>query len=173
MPPFPFPLSSPLELSGYEKHISFVFHPGMLFDSDCKWWPPGGKRISRHEGLDLCLVKSPGQEPESVPAGSRVVVPAPGRVVNIIPDFLGHSILVSHGLEPGGNREWISLLAHISPNPAIQIGQDVIPEQTAGWTKIFSRPRGMVSHLHLSFGLLQTPESYDLTWPELTKRDRL
>ncbi|MFO7877709.1 MAG: hypothetical protein R6U55_14110 [Desulfovermiculus sp.] len=120
------------------------------------------------------MVKKTGQEPGPVPSGTRVTVPAPGRVVNIIPDFLGHSILISHGLEPGGTREWISLLAHISPHPGIQAGQAVGAEQTAGWTKIFSRPRGMLCHLHLSLGLLSTPKDYALlAWPELVKRERL
>lgn len=173
MSTFPFSLSSPLELSGYDDHISVVFHPGMLFDSSHKWWSPHGQRLSPHEGLDLCLLQLPGQAPEPLPAGTPVLAAAPGRVVAVIPDFLGQSVIISHGQDQTGSKEWISLLAHIDTHPDIEEGLPLESGLEIGRTKAFPHPRGMLCHLHLSLGLLLTPESYDLSWPELVQRERL
>ena len=173
MSTFPYSLSSPLELSGYNPPVSFVFHPGMLFDSERKWWSAHGQRHSRHEGLDLCLVQEPGQDPEPLPEDLPVLSPAPGRVAAVIPDFLGQSVIVSHGQEQTGGGEWISLLAHIRPRPDVEPGTDLEGGQRVGWTKTFPGPRGMLIHLHLSLGLLLTPQSYDLSWPELVSRKQV
>ena len=173
MSTFPFSLSSPLDLSGYDDHISFVFHPGMLFDSERKWWSPHGQRPSPHEGLDLCLLQLPGQAPKPLPADTPVLAAAPGRVRAVIPDFLGQSVIISHGQDQTGSKEWISLLAHIDPHPDIGEGLFLESGQELGRTRTFAKPPGMLCHLHLSIGLLLTPRNYDLTWPELTKRNRV
>ncbi|MDZ7760557.1 MAG: hypothetical protein U5L00_09910 [Desulfovermiculus sp.] len=173
MSTFPYSLSSPLELTGYDDHLSFVFHPGMLFDSVRKWWSPHGQRPSPHEGLDLCLLQVPGRIPKPLPANSPVLAGAPGRVAAVIPDFLGQSVIISHGLDQRGSKEWISLLAHIDPHPDIEEGLLLESSQEIGRTRTFAKPWGMLCHLHLSLGLLQTPKNYDLTWPELTKRNRV
>jgi murein DD-endopeptidase MepM/ murein hydrolase activator NlpD len=173
MSTFPFSLSSPLDLSGYGDNISFVFHPGMLFDSERKWWSPQGQRLSPHEGLDLCLLQLPGQAPEPLPADTPVLAAAPGRVVAMTPDFLGQSVIISHGQDQTGSKEWISLLAHIDTHPDIDEGLPLESGQEIGRTKTFTYPRGMLCHLHLSIGLLLTPRNYDLAWPELTQRIRV
>ena len=172
MSTFPFPFSAPLDLSGYGEHIFFVFHPGMLFDSELKWWTPGNRR-SPHEGSDLCLLQLPGRAPKPLQADIPVLAGAAGRVAAVIPDFLGHSVIISHGLDQTGSKEWISLLAHIDTHPDIEEGLFLESGQELGLTRTFAKPRGMLCHLHLSIGLLLTPKIYDLTWPELTKRNRV
>ncbi len=169
---FPFSVSSPLPTKLSSPEISWVFHPGMLFDSELKWWSPG-KRRSPHEGLDLCLLQAWGQNTYPVPAGTAVTPIAPGRVTAIIPDFLDQTVIQSHGLEEDEGREWISLLAHIRPHPDLSPGTELEPGQTVGWTAAFSGPPGMLCHLHLSLGLVHPPYDASLTWPDFVRREHV
>jgi murein DD-endopeptidase MepM/ murein hydrolase activator NlpD len=166
----PHSLSLPLQLRIHNQYPSFVFHPGMLFDSREKWWSQG-KRASSHEGIDLCLIHQPNHNPTPLSAGLPVLSPAPGVVAAIIDDFLGQTVIISHRPACDTHPEWVSLLAHIHPCPELRKGQLIEAGQPVGWTKSFPRPRGMLCHLHLSVGVLLQPKNYTLTWPELIKRD--
>ena len=152
---------------------SWVFHPGMLFDSWEKWWTPDGHRASRHEGLDLCLVQGSDRETRPLQPGTLVTAAAKGRVVATIPDFLGHTVICSHGPTSLSCAEWISLIAHIQLDSRISPGLSVQVNDPLGWSKAFPKPRGMLCHVHLSFGWLQTPGDYALTWPDLVQRKRV
>jgi murein DD-endopeptidase MepM/ murein hydrolase activator NlpD len=145
----------------------------MLFDTDRKWWSPRGTRASTHEGVDLCLIHRPDRDPQPLPEDTPVLAPAGGRIAAMFPDFLGQTVLLSHGLNSSRDHEWFSLLAHIRPHPDLECGMPVKAGSALGWTMRFTRPPGMLCHLHFSLGLFQTRGDYDLSWPELTRRKRV
>jgi hypothetical protein len=173
MSAFPAPLSVPLGTDLPGPNAAFVFHPGMLFDTDRKWWSPHGTRASSHEGVDLCLIHRPDRGPQPLPADTPALAPAGGWIAAIFSDFLGRTVLLSHGLDSSRDCEWFSLLAHIRPHPDLECGMQVKARSVLGWTKQFTRPPGMLCHLHFSLGLFQSPGDYDLSWPELTRRKRV
>ena len=152
-----------LEKGGFK---GWVFCPGMLFNSTDKWWGDQGKRDALHEGLDLCLYKD--REDTILRLGEQTKVPVlyDGRVVGIIDDFLGESVIIEHLISDGRNNRLCTIYGHTIPKDNLYVGKvvkqgDVIATLADSSTfkiKIFP-------HLHISLGWTSKEISYDrLDW---------
>lgn len=154
-----------ITLNGLEQNdfLHWVFHPGMLFDSSLTWWNPGGRRPSRHEGLDLCLYAGRTGRTHSLAAGMLVPAFASGTVAGVIDDFVGQSIVVR------ADNALVIIQAHVLPHPAIQPGVRIrTQEPIATIAKPGVRPSGLLPHVHITLGKPHPGvDLRSLTWPEL------
>jgi hypothetical protein len=148
---------------------AWVFCPGMLFNSTDKWWGDQGRRNSPHEGLDLCFYQD--REETILRLGEHTKVPAiyDGRVVRIIDDFLGKSVIIEHLFSGGHNKRLCTIYGHSVPEDNLHVGKivkagDVIAtlaDSSTFKTNIFS-------HLHISLGWISKEISYDrLNWKNI------
>ena len=112
--------------------------------------PENGRVITRHEGMDFC-----GQ------AGSAVLAPASGEVVNVIADnphrggsiTLKTSIFYDHyGTGNSVSRLYLQTL-HIIPNNNLTIGSKVNAGEIIGRIQPANRPEIYIRpHVHLAAG---------------------
>ena len=155
-----------LDKGGFKE---WVFCPGMLFNSTDKWWGDQGKRDKPHEGLDLCLYKD--RKDTILRLGEKAKVPAiyDGRVVRIVDDFLGKSVIVEHLFSVTDNDRLCTIYGHTIPEDHLRVGNivkegDVIAtlaDSTRSKTNIFP-------HLHISLGWASKAISYDrLDWENI------
>ena len=101
---------------GFKK---WVLHTGMLFNSLEKWWPSEGKRPSGHEGLDICLFQDDNSNLHELVAPFKVPAAMEGRIVKIMQDFLGLSIVVYHAEFSDAEWGFYTIYAHTSPEEHI------------------------------------------------------
>ncbi|MCF8024587.1 MAG: peptidoglycan DD-metalloendopeptidase family protein [Desulfobacteraceae bacterium] len=127
----------------------FLFFPGMLFASMEKWWANGGKRSGFHEGLDLCFFA--GARGRRFRLDETVKVPAAfdGQVKGIISDFLGSTVIMTHK-DPGLDREFFILYAHLRPDEKIHAGKRLRAGQTFAAIAPPGNNQSLPPHLHLS-----------------------
>ncbi len=71
----------------------WIFHSGMLFQSNLKWWPKG-TRATCHEGVDILFYRHRNGSIASVPCDLLVPALSGGTILNICDDFLGKSVIV-------------------------------------------------------------------------------
>lgn len=149
-----------------------VFKPGMLFDSEEKWWDSPGRRPSPHEGLDICLYQQNKNPIETVGSGLKVPPVRPGKVVKICDDFLGQTVILSHEWRKAGTKELLSLYAHLVPAQGIRPGKYMDKNALVGTiAEIDPQKTSIPSHLHLSIFWNETPFVYDhLEWDRLSRR---
>jgi hypothetical protein len=152
----------------------FVFFPGMLFLTFDTWWSGSGMRKTAHEGLDICFFVNSRQERYRLDESVNVPVMYEGRIVHVMDDFLGQTLVVQHILEGLDKGPLLVFYAHIRPDPRLQIG-DVIESGTAIGTiadaSRISSP--LMSHLHLSLAWeFLLPPVDTLSWEILNQVNR-
>ncbi len=125
----------------------WLFHPGMLFGSDVKWWGDGESRDSPHEGLDFRTYKTRKTGICNVDETTLVPVLFNGEIVNIISDFLGQSVVVRHNYLNTDRKELYTIYGHIILSGKAVIG-DIIREDTSIGSLAASR--SVPPHLHVS-----------------------
>ncbi|MCG8618981.1 MAG: M23 family metallopeptidase [Desulfobacterales bacterium] len=159
---------------GASPPIQWLFYPGMLQDSPDSWWADFGLRHARHEGLDICFYKKDGRM-KPLPPGARVPAMAPGTLLNISGDLLGHTLVVS--LDPATDEEGhvVLVYSHTVPDPALAVGQKINQGQIIA-TTFDTRLKGsrLRSHLHLSCIII--PEDLPgetLDWSLFADRNRV
>ena len=139
------------------------FERGMCFADSEKWWVPGKRRPTRHEGIDFCCYRAQNQEIIWFDEKTKVPVLYDGHIGEIFDDFLGKSVLVRHFSE--NELQFCSIYAHIDPAQAIKIRHDVSAGQCIGRC---SSGKTLPAHLHLS--VLWLPASVKaLDWQLLVK----
>ncbi len=162
-----------IDSSGFNK---WVLHTGMLFDSLEKWWPSEGKRPSGHEGLDICLFQDDNSNLQKLVAPFQVPAAMGGRIVKIMQDFLGLSIVVYH--EEFSDAEWgfYTIYAHTSPEEHIIEGINIEEGDliaTIQNTKTNYNLQ-MLPHLHISLGWIHgSLPVQELDWPAINKRKNM
>jgi hypothetical protein len=130
----------------------WLFHPGMLFGSDRKWWGNGGTRTAPHEGIDLFLYRDNSSATQQLRAGAKIPAVFDGTIVQVCDDFLGKSVFVRHdGIEHQGNR-LLTIYGHVSPGHGMHRSAAVTGGETIA--SIADAPAvrdtGVPPHLHLS-----------------------
>jgi hypothetical protein len=123
----------------------------MLFDAAEKWWHPPGLRHSRHEGIDLCFLEGPDGALCRLDPETGVPMAEKSRVVHILDDFLGQTVVTSRKPPGCGGRELLTLYAHIRPEQRLSIG-DRIPEGEvfARIAPVDASGPPLMPHLHIS-----------------------
>ncbi len=124
-------------------------YPGMEFRSEIKWWPDKGKRVTPHEGVDVCYyIDSTGEECRVTP-DFRVPVMAPGKILAISKDYLGETVFLDHQYEQ--RSRFISIYAHITPLPDLKIGDTVCAGDVIGTVADTTGKKNRIpAHLHIS-----------------------
>jgi len=161
-----------LDLPGLQE---WLFCPGMLFQSTCKWWGDRGSRNRPHEGLDLLLYRDREGKVLHLTERTRIRVISDGMIVGIIQDFLGKSIIVEHAVPDGDDERCYTIYGHTSPQDGICGGMlinggDIIGTVAAPGRTGFP----MAPHLHLSIAWAPAPVSYDhFNWNTLAASELL
>jgi len=148
---------------------TWIFKPGMAFQSGMKWWGDLGKRDTIHEGIDLLwYLDHKGREKM---VQNRLSVPAPekGQIQKVIRDYLGYSIFIRHPVSYGAYTLF-SLLGHVTPPPTLNEGDTVKQgDVIAGLTLFPEKKSGMKSHIHFSLAWIhKTYDTDSLNWESLT-----
>ena len=140
-----------LAQNGFE---TWIFCWGMLFNSPDKWWGDRGKRDYPHEGIDLCLYRDRRQRTLYLDETTRIPAMHSGMVRAIFKDYLGKAVVIHHEKLGGENARFMSLYAHITPRPDLEIGTLVQEGDLLGTIADTSSSRAKIlPHLHFSIGL--------------------
>ena len=154
----------------------WVLQTGMLFNSFEKWWPSEGKRPTGHEGLDICLFLDDNNKLHEIVAPIQVPAAMEGKIVKIMQDFLGFSIVVYH--EEFSDAEWgfYTIYAHTIPEDHIIEGKKIEEGNliaTIHNTKT-NKKLEMLPHLHISLGWIhKSLPVQELSWPDINRRKNM
>jgi len=157
-----------LERLGFER---FVFYGGMLYAAADKWWGTPGRRHARHEGIDLCFFRTRDGRYCRLDHSIAVPMAADSRIVHIMDDFLGQTVVARWRVAESAGRELLTIYAHIQPVQGLAVGDRV----EAGY--MFARIADvkypgspMPPHLHISMAWAdQLPEYRRWSWKLLNK----
>ncbi|MGO9577959.1 MAG: hypothetical protein ACLP2P_00960 [Desulfobaccales bacterium] len=147
----------------------WIFHPGMLFQAEVKWWGDQDPRPAPHEGLDLYRFSDAGGGEKTVDQLTKIPAAFAGQVVKIHRDFLGQSIYMSHAIFAPGGRRLISAFGHTVPRDSLTIGGTVAAGEIIATISGFpGKPTDLLPHLHLTFAWAPEDVSpVQLTWENL------
>lgn len=187
-PKFPFPqktqFTRTLEENNRKDMIisEWIFKPGMLFKSMDKWWGDRKQRTIPHEGLDLCLYKDPQGTIHSLDSQTRIPALFNGRVVKIMKDFLGLTMVMEHDPVDESAPGFLTIFGHANPAKDMHVGRRVKKGEMICSLSWPDKPKsqGLLPHLHITAGTFFSEIPYDkLTWkvipatPSLTLIDPL
>jgi hypothetical protein len=156
-----------------DRSLWWLFYPGMLQESNRKWWADFGIRASCHEGIDICFYRFGAGPIHSLPPGAQVPAMAPGRVLNITEDLLGKSLVVSLPDEPWQDGGPVMVYSHL--DPGIAMGDEIKTSSILGQTfDTRTKQSKLRAHLHISCICLPAglaPE--ELNWTLFMDRERV
>ncbi|MFC1670365.1 peptidoglycan DD-metalloendopeptidase family protein [Spirochaetota bacterium] len=138
----------------------WVFHPGMLFNSNLKWWGGEGQRITPHEGVDLCFFRTGANKVLRLNDGTKIPLIYDGMIKAIEKDYLGYSIFVEHEFFSQNRNRFFSIYGHIDVDPALKVGRNLKEGTLLG--KVAGMSHGkqdIMPHLHIS--IAQVDISFD------------
>jgi len=147
----------------------WIFHPGMLFQAQEKWWGDQGRRAVPHEGLDLYSFETDGGRVKTVDHQTQIPAAFAGQVVKIDRDFLGKSIYIIHAISAGDGRQLLSAVGHTVPREGLKAGQPVAAGEIIATVAGFpGQISNLPPHLHLTFAWVPMDFRLDqLTWENL------
>ncbi len=147
------------------------FHPGMTFNSMDKWWGDFKKRPRSHEGLDLCHYKDMAGNIRPVSPASGIPAMYSGKVVGIIDDFLGQSVILEHDEA----KRFCTIYAHTRPAKRLVVGDRVREGDVLAFVADVRRSAsGMLPHVHITTAWVTGNVSYEtLAWPTLADEPHL
>lgn len=147
----------------------WAFYPGMLFQSEAKWWGDWGVRKRPHEGLDICLYQGTDGIVHSLDPTVNIPVLYDGTVVRLIDDYIGKTVVVLHDMYDTKKNQLCSIYGHTDPRNTIETATPVGEgEIIATICDAGAQGAQMSSHLHLTIAWV--PQSYDchqLNWDTL------
>jgi murein DD-endopeptidase MepM/ murein hydrolase activator NlpD len=147
----------------------WLFLPGMLFQSLEKWWGDQGRRLTPHEGLDLCTFEEVNGKKQTLDRHTKIPAAFAGEIVKIAPDFLGQSIFLGHGIFDDCGRQLYSAYGHTLPRDSLQMGAKVAAGETIGTITDFSDKKlSILPHLHISIAWIpKAIAPQELNWANL------
>ena len=141
---------------------SWVFSPGMLFNSPDKWWGDHGRRDFPHEGVDLCLYQDADGQVRRFGENTRIPVMHDGVVKALFTDYLGRAVILEHAGAEGDNGRLLSVYAHTRPEKHITPGVVVKAGEIIAVIADTRRSKAnILPHLHVSFGIPSPALVYD------------
>lgn len=141
----------------------------MLFGSRKKWWNSPGKRPAPHEGLDICFFRTVSGDIGRLGSKTRVPCPFRARVVGLMNDFIGQTI-VFHPLNDGIENLYF-FFAHLRPDAGVSEGRCFSRGECFARIAPVADNRDIPAHLHISVAERSVlPADEDLSWPVLNRR---
>jgi len=128
----------------------WAFTPGMLFGAGMTWWN-NGLRQSPHEGLDLGLFLDRAGKRHMLSPETMIPAAYAGSVIKIIPDFMGHTIIMEHKTQTEARWRLCSLYGHTVPT--VQTGEK-LPAGAALGCMAPGKAAGPPPHIHLTLAWL-------------------
>ncbi len=157
------------------KQVDWLFYPGMLQESRAKWWDDFAWRPKAHEGVDICFYRQ-GQE-KITPLAKDTRVPAmdKGLILNRCEDFLGESLVITHGKIDDDFPRVVLVYSHL------EIDKTLVPGNWVEKGEIIARlfdtgkkQSKLLSHLHLScIELMDKIPLEDLNWKLFPDRKKI
>lgn len=152
---------------------SWVFYPGMGFNSPNKWWGDLGRRDFPHEGIDFCLYTDLSGRVRRIDHQTRVPAMHDGVVTSSFVDYLGQALIIEHEDAQGEIGKFISIYAHTIPLDHIKPG--VIVKQGDIIATIADTRRSkakILPHLHYTLGQPSSYLSYEpFVWNDMRDPD--
>ncbi len=109
-----------LDAFGFQE---WAFSPGMLFNSNDKWWGNQGKREMPHEGLDLCFYRDRENRIHHLNEKTKIPVLYDGVIVRVMDDFIGKSVMVEHRFYKSSYPRFCTIYGHTTPLDGLDIGR--------------------------------------------------
>ena len=103
-------------LAGFK---SWLFQPGMEFNSRRTWWGEQQPRSCPHEGLDLCCFEDSRGQLRQVGPDLQIPATLAGKILKLAGDFLGESIYLSHEILAADGRRLCTAYGHTRPLAAL------------------------------------------------------
>ena len=150
--------------------LKWLFYPGMLFDSEHKWWGDWKYRSSKHEGLDLAFYLDLNLSLRKIWPGFMVPALYPGQVKLIIKDFLGQSVFLEHDPFSSKDYSFCSLYAHLKPDQGLEPGLHIKSGQCLGEVLNTGARINLAPHIHLSLGWFKGDILPGISWPVINSR---
>jgi murein DD-endopeptidase MepM/ murein hydrolase activator NlpD len=153
-------------LAGFK---SWLFQPGMLFNSLETWWGERQPRSTPHEGLDLCWFADGAGQRRRVAQDLRIPATFAGKIVKLDRDFLGISIYLSHEILAADGRQLYTAYGHTQPLASLQVGQRVAEGEIIATIAASSGKKARVlPHLHLTLAWMpRALATVRLAWQNL------
>ncbi|MCK4837442.1 MAG: hypothetical protein KAS94_01500 [Desulfobulbaceae bacterium] len=149
---------------------TWLLKPGMGFAEPDKWWRDQGARPTLHEGLDLTGFQDNANDEYHLTEGTMVPPLYGGRLVNIIDDFLGRTVIVDHGLSNHAGHSLHGFYAHLSP--AAKLKNGTVLNEAAGLGTIAAGNKICPAHLHISTVWISPDFPVDrLGWPDFAEQE--
>jgi len=149
----------------------WAFYPGMLFNSQEKWWGKGGRRKRHHEGIDICLYKNDNGVVNEIGCGAKIPVMYKGEVIHVERDYIGTSVFVKHGERDFDGNSLLSIYGHTDPSDIMKPGTCISEGDIIGCIADTSgRSTTAKPHLHLS--VLLVPDLLlreGISWAEVER----
>jgi hypothetical protein len=138
------------------------------------WWGKNSVRKTSHEGLDVCFFLNCRQKAFRLDETTRIPILYEGRIVHVMEDFLGRTLVARHEVDGVGDKTFLSFYAHIIPDPQLRTGDVVKEGETLGTIADAAKTNSpLVSHLHVSLAWeSRLPPVSVLTWNVLNHVDR-
>lgn len=141
---------------------SWVFYPGMLFNSPDKWWGDLGRRDFKHEGIDFCFYRNESGHILRLNPNTRLPAMRDGTVKTLFNDYLGRAVVIEHGSETGQAGCSLSVYAHTTPLAHIKPGCLVSEGDIIGTIADTSHSKAKIPpHLHFTLGDSSAKLVYD------------
>jgi len=156
-------------------HVEWLFYPGMLQESRDKWWDDFGRRPCAHEGMDICFYRTKTKKMNHLSKTAQIPAMDNGIVLNICNDFLGQSLVVTHGKETFGSPDVILVYSHLEIQKNIAPGSRLEKDQIIARVFDTSQKQSkLLPHLHISCIELtrQTPVDA-LDWGLFADREKV
>ena len=151
--------------------VKWEFPAGALFGSAEKWWAEKSFRAKKHNGLDLRFYETRAGEIKALDGKTKIPLLRAGRILKIIPDFLGSSIFAGHDILEAGRRLF-TIYGHMAPDAGIE-GKRLEAGSVIGQLSE-NKKKTVPPHLHISIALI--PESMsvkDLSWETLDESGKV
>lgn len=144
-----------IEANGFnpDDFQSWLFCPGMRFDSPDKWWGDLGRRDFPHEGLDFCLYMDGSSRVRRLDQQTRIPVMHDGVVRSVFADYLGQAVVIEHKKTQPEISLLISIYAHTGLLDHIKPGVIVKQGDIIATIADTSRSKAnILPHLHVTLG---------------------
>jgi len=150
--------------------IQWIFHCGMLFASDQKWWGDFKLRHCPHEGIDISFYRTDSDKMHCFDNSIKVPAMDEGIILNICDDFLGKTIVVEQKNLNSFKKKVLFAYAHTIPEKGLKSG-DIIRKHNI-IAKVCNTDKNPQLKPHIHFSCFEVPkqlQSFDLNWNLLSK----